>query len=89
VQAVNQERGGTFGNQSIPGGTGTAGTALEGVQFVEQLSNGAFNAVYADSGYGDAAHEGAIYASNLVNLSLPGWHAIDAGSIAKEIFPTA
>jgi hypothetical protein len=60
---------------------------LEGVQFVEQLADGSFEAVYADSGYGDAAHEGTLYASTLLDLSLPGWHAVDAGAIAREIFP--
>ena len=32
-------------------------------------------------------HEGTIYASNQLNLALPGWHAVDAGAVAREIFP--
>lgn len=87
VQAVNQEAGGFFGNESIDGLPGTGGTATEGVQFVTQLANGTFNNVFADSGYGDAVHEGTIYGSNQLNLAMPGWHAVDAGLIAREIFP--
>jgi hypothetical protein len=86
VQAIDQEAG-VNSNGNISGGTGTGGRTLEGVQFVEQLSNGALDSVYADSGYGDAAHEGTLYASTLLNLSLPGWHAVDAGAIARELFP--
>jgi hypothetical protein len=70
-----------------PCATSPGGTQLEGVQFVQQLANGAFDAVYADSGYGDAAYEGTIYASNLLNLAMPGWHAVNAGLIARELFP--
>jgi hypothetical protein len=90
VEAVNQQDnffGAGFGNNNILGGPGTGGFNVEGVQFVEQLANGSFNEVYADSGYGDAAHAGTLYASDLLNLSLPGWHAVDAGAIAREIFP--
>jgi hypothetical protein len=89
VQAVNQEAngGGFHANENILGGTGAGGVTLEGVQFVEQLANGSFDAVYADSGYGDPGHEGTLYASNLFNLSMPGWHVVNAGLIAQEIFP--
>jgi hypothetical protein len=83
VQAVNQEVGGGHANESILGTN-----SLEGVQLVQQLSNGTFDSVYADSGYGgDAAHEGTLYASNLLNLALPGWQAVDAGVVARELFP--
>jgi hypothetical protein len=86
VQAVNQEVGGTFGNESLLGGkVGT--TNVEGVQFVQELSNGTLNNVYADSGYADAAHEGTIYASNQLNLGMPGWHVVDGGAIARELYP--
>jgi hypothetical protein len=87
VQAVNQEQGGFFGNESIPGGMGMGGATLEGVQFVQQLANGTFNNVFADSGYGDPTHQGTIYASNNLNLAMPGWHAVDAGLIAREVLP--
>jgi hypothetical protein len=86
IEAVNQQNG-TDRNASIPGGTGTGGATLQGVQFVEQLANGSLDSVYADSGYGDAAHEGTLYASDLLNLGMPGWQAVDAGAIAREIFP--
>jgi hypothetical protein len=87
VQAVNQEMTNIAGNPNIQGGTGTGGVPLEGVQFVSQLADGTFDSIYADSGYGDAAHEGTIYASTLLNLAMPGWHAVDAGDIARQIFP--
>ncbi len=86
MQAINQEMG-IDTNESIGGLMGTGNTQLEGVQFVQQLANGGFDAVYADSGYGDAAHEGTLYASNLLNLALPGWQAVDAGVVARELFP--
>lgn len=57
------------------------------MQLVQQLANAAFNSVFADPGYGDVAHEGTIYASNLLNLAMPGWHVIDAGTVARELFP--
>jgi hypothetical protein len=91
VQAVNQGLASSannfYPNENIPGGTGMGGVHLEGVQFVQQLANGAFNAIYADSGYGDAAHEGTLYASNQLNLAMPGWHVVDAGQVAAQIFP--
>jgi hypothetical protein len=83
VQAVNQEEGTNF---SVPGDQ-VGSNHLEGVQFIQQLSNGTFNNVYADSGYGDPTREGMIYASNQLNLAMPGWHVVDAGGIASEIFP--
>jgi hypothetical protein len=89
VQAVNQgwSPDPFYPDESLAGGTGAGGTTLEGVQFVEQLANGAFDNVFADSGYGDATHEGTLYASNQLNLALPGWHVVDAGGVAAEIFP--
>jgi len=89
VQAVNQEEDIGTGNDSVSdaGLTGTGGIHLEGVQLIQQLANGAFNNLFVDSGYGDAAHEGTIYGSNQLNLALPGWHVVDAGGVAKEIFP--
>jgi hypothetical protein len=90
VQAINQQVGGNslfFGNENIVGGTGTGGISLEGAQFVTQLANGTFDNVFADSGYGDAAHEGTIYASTQLNLAMPGWDAVSAGAVARELFP--
>jgi hypothetical protein len=73
----------------MPGGTGSGGTTAgsEAVQFVQQLANGTFNAAYADSGYGDASHEGTLYASSQLNLAMPGWHVVDGGWVAMGIFP--
>jgi hypothetical protein len=65
---------------------GESGNRLEGVQMIGQLANGSFDALYADSGY-DSTHEGNIYASELLNLSLPGWHAVDATGVTGELFP--
>jgi hypothetical protein len=86
VQAINEEVTNGSANQNIPGQQVGSAT-LEGVQFVQQLADGTFNNVFADSGYGDAAHEGTIYASNQLNLAMPGWHVVDAGGVATEIFP--
>jgi hypothetical protein len=87
VQALNQEYNLTqTSNFNIPLDP-TGANLLEGVQLVQQLSNGTFNNVFADSGYGDAAHEGTIYASNQLNLAMPGWHVVDAGGVATGIFP--
>jgi hypothetical protein len=86
VQAVDQQQGASS-DDNIFGDVGQGGDFLEGGQFVEQLANGQFDSLWADSGYGDLAHEGTIYASNLLNLTLPGWHAVDAGGVAAELFP--
>jgi hypothetical protein len=64
-----------------------SGNSLQGVQLIGQLANGSFDGLYADSGDGGSTHEGNIYASELLNLSLPGWHVIDAGAVTGEIFP--
>jgi hypothetical protein len=89
VQAVNQGwTDSTFHpDESLPGGLGAGGVSLEGVQFVEQLANGTFDSVFSDSGYGDPTHQGTIYGSNILNNPMPGWHAVDAGGIARELFP--
>ena len=60
---------------------------LAAITTLGQNANGTFNNVFADSGYGDPAHQGTIYASNNLNLAMPGWHAVDAGLIAREVLP--
>jgi hypothetical protein len=72
---------------SIDENIGTGANSTEGVQMIGQLANGTFDALYADSGYGGSTHEGNIYASELLNLSLPGWHAINAGFVTGQLFP--
>jgi hypothetical protein len=74
-------------NKNLPGGAGAGGVQLEGVQMISRLSNGGFDALYANSGYGDPTHEGSLYASALLNLNLPGWHLINAGGVATELLP--
>jgi hypothetical protein len=90
VGAVNQEAGflDFFDTDyNVVGPPGAGGVDLEGTQYISQLANGTFDALYADSGYGDPTHQGALYASEQLNLSMPGWHAVDAGAVTREIFP--
>jgi hypothetical protein len=87
VEADNQEAGFFNTNYNVLGPPGAGGVDLEGTQYISQLANGTFDALYADSGYGDPTHQGALYASEQLNLSMPGWHAVDAGAVTREIFP--
>jgi hypothetical protein len=86
VGADNQELGDNT-NYNVFGPPGAGGVNLEGVQYISQLANGTFDAIYADSGYGDPTHRGVLYASEQLNLAMPGWHAVDAGVVARELFP--
>jgi hypothetical protein len=72
-----------FGSTSL-GGPFTVKSAA--VQMVTQLADGSFDLAYVNSGY-DGLHlgggtEGALYASQQLNLSMPGWHVVDAGPTA-------
>jgi hypothetical protein len=82
LQAINQNDLTQY-NESLP----EIGNNLQGAQMITQLADGSFDALYADSGYGGSTHRGNIYASELLNLSMPGWHAVDAGAVAAELFP--
>jgi hypothetical protein len=82
LQAINQNDLTQY-NESLP----EIGNNFQGAQMITQLANGSFDALYADSGYGGSTHEGNIYASELLNLSMPGWHAVDAGAVTGEFFP--
>ena len=84
IGAVNQEN---EDHESLAGSTGTNNRTLEGIQFVSQLSDGHLNASYLDSGYGDAANEGTLYASSKTREAFSGWHVVDGQSVANGIFP--
>jgi hypothetical protein len=82
VGAINQDFG-FDDNASLADASGH-----EGVQMVSQLPTGQLDTLYFDSGYNDAANEGVLYASSLTNLSMPGWHVVDAGAVAhNDLFP--
>jgi hypothetical protein len=83
VQSINPNNS----NFAIDENIGTGSGSTEGVQMVGQLANGTFDALYADSGYGGSTHQGSIYATELLNLSMPGWHAVDASYITSLLFP--
>jgi hypothetical protein len=59
----------------------------QGVQMVSQLASGQLDLLNFDSGYNDAANEGALYASNLLTPSFAGWHVVDGSIVASKIFP--
>jgi hypothetical protein len=86
VEADNQEAG-FDRDDNFLGLPGAGGIYLEGVQYIGQLADGTFDALYADSGYGDPTHQGVLYASEQLNLSMPGWRAVDAGAVTRELFP--
>jgi hypothetical protein len=79
VEALNPDAG---GRENISDSAGH-----QGVQMVSQLASGQLDFLSFDSGYHDAANEGALYASNLLTPSFPGWHPIDGGFGANQIFP--
>jgi hypothetical protein len=82
VGAVNQDFATGDENTNIFDAAGH-----EGVQMVTQLASGQMDLLTFDAGYNDPANEGVLYASSLLNLSLPGWHVVDAGTIADKLFP--
>jgi hypothetical protein len=82
VGAVNQDFATGDENTNIFDAAGH-----EGVQVVTQLASGQMDLLTFDAGYNDPANEGVLYASSLLNLSLPGWHVVDAGTIADKLFP--
>jgi hypothetical protein len=49
-----------------------------GTSLITTLPNGQFDALYFNSGYNDAAHEGMLFASNLFNVTMPGWRLVDS-----------
>jgi hypothetical protein len=59
----------------------------EGVQMISQLASGQLDTLWFDSGYHDAANAGVEYASNLGTTSFAGFHVVDAGAIATNLFP--
>jgi hypothetical protein len=82
IGAINPDTGDVGHNTNF-----TAGTGTEGVQMVSQLASGQLDFLNFDSGYNDAANEGALYASNLLAPSFPGWHVVDGGAVATNLFP--
>ncbi len=82
IGAINPDNGADGQNANFATGTGA-----EGVQMVSQLANGQLDFLNFDSGYNDAANEGALYASNLLAPSFPGCHVVDAGAVATNLFP--
>jgi hypothetical protein len=59
----------------------------QGALMVSQLASGQLDILNFDSGYSDGANEGVLYASNLLNPSFSGFHAVDAGQVATHLFP--
>jgi hypothetical protein len=59
-------------------------------QMISQLPDGSFDLLYHNSGYDElhlgGGNEGAFYASQQLNLSMPGWHAIDADAVTAQVF---
>jgi hypothetical protein len=83
VEAINQDVNAFGGNRSIVDAAGH-----QGVQMVSQLASGQLDTLWFDSGYNDAANEGALYASGQTLNSFAGWHVVDAGAIAvNDLFP--
>jgi hypothetical protein len=65
-----------------------AGSNIEGLQAVSQTSDGHLDALYYDTGTNDAAHQGILYASNLLNGSYAGWSGVDGGLVNHtDLFP--
>jgi hypothetical protein len=80
VGAINQD---VFTNESVRDAAGH-----QGVQVISQLASGQLDTLWFDSGYNDAANEGALYATNLTSNSFAGWHVVDAGGVAvQDLFP--
>jgi hypothetical protein len=98
VQAVNQTA--LFGSPSNldneqfgipPGGPPPTVIQSAAAQMVSRLPDGSFDLLFVNSGYdqlglGAGSGEGALYASNLLNLSMPGWHVVDANVVAAQVF---
>jgi hypothetical protein len=82
VGAINPDQHAPGDNANNRDASGT-----EGVQMVSQLASGQLDFMNFDSGYSDAANEGVLYASTLLNPSFPGWHVVDAGLVATNVLP--
>jgi hypothetical protein len=54
---------------------------------LSQLANGQLNLLQFDSDINDGANEGALYSSNLFTTPLPGFHVVDGGHLAVDLFP--
>jgi hypothetical protein len=60
-----------------------------GTQLVSQLPDGSFDLLYVNSGYDDlglgGSTAGAFYASQHLNLNMPGWQVVDTNPTAASI----
>jgi hypothetical protein len=80
ISAVNQE---LIGNENIQN------TFPTGPQTLQLIANtgGQADAVYVNTGLDDPTNEGALVASNLLNLTFPGWNIVDTASVNARLFP--
>lgn len=61
------------------------------VQMVSQLADGSFDLLFFDAGFNgtnrlDVQGRGTFYASQQLNLSMPGWHVVDANQVTGSVF---
>jgi hypothetical protein len=64
------------------------GTFRDTVEMVGQLPNGQIDLLFFNSGYNDAANRGVEFATLAENFAVPaGWHIVDAGIVAHDLFP--